>query len=140
MLIMALAIASTDVDRIEDLRAESNAAIAAHSVEGVMRAIDPTIRVLRSNGGFAEGNAAMREVYVHTFNDPAFVTFTRTPDQVVVNGTVASESGRWTGIWRSYQVSGPYLARWSRQPDGAWRIVMEMYVPTSCDGDGCASR
>jgi ketosteroid isomerase-like protein len=137
MLAFALAVTAMDVAHIQDLRNQSNAAIAAHDLSGTTRLIDPNVRVLRSNGGFVDGGAAMSEVYAQAFADPAFVTYIRTPKQIVVNGMVASEIGHWTGIWRKYKITGNYLTRWSRQADGAWKIVAEMYAPMRCKGDGC---
>jgi len=132
----ALTSTSTDADTIRQIRAASNAAIAAHDMAGAVRMMEPEARILGSSGGMADGLAAMQAAFGRSFADPAFVTYVRSTDTVRTFGDVGAETGHWRGIWRDRVVSGPYLARWKRA-DGAWRIVSEMYVPTDCAGAGC---
>jgi len=123
--------AGADEAAIRKGRAAMNAAIAAHDITGSMAQFTPDLRVLTSGGELFDGAPAMRTGFERSFADPAFVTYVRTPTQVVVGADgVAAEFGEWRAVWRAPRPTarGVYLARWART-DGGWKIKSEQYIP-----------
>lgn len=129
---------------IRALRAESNAAIARHDVDGVIAVMREDAKIIVSANVLMPDRTAMRTAFEKTFADPDFVTFVRTPARIEpsTDGTTASEEGEWTGRWRSTcggrTVTGRYLARWIRGTTD-WQIASELFVPLRSSG-GCLAR
>ena len=136
LLIATSAQAASEADQIRKLRAASNTGLAAHQAEAGAGHLAEDARILASSGVTLDGAAAMRAAFAQSFADPQFVTYVRTPTKVEVGGRVAAETGRWRGVWKDRELSGPYIARWEVTPNG-WRAKSEMYVPTACKGSGC---
>lgn len=122
-----------DAAVIRSLRKASNLAIAAHDATGATAALAAEAVVLTSGGQRVEGAAAMRSAFSKVFADRQFVTYVREPRHVEIGGDLAAENGRWFGRWRDRVVSGRYLVRWYRTPNG-WRIAAELYIPLRCTG------
>ena len=130
--------------RIRALRAQSNAAIAAHDFEGMRQFFVDEYTILPGSSGASFDIAAFRRRIAPTFADPTFVTYVRTPDRIIVGGSGkrAAETGRWVGTWRTPQgelrLSGIYQAMWVPTPAG-WRLKNESFVSLRCvGGDRCA--
>ena len=54
------------------------------------------------------------------------------PETLHVRGVMAAETGRWTNTYQEgaaepVTVSDKYLLVWIRQPDGSWRILLDMW-------------
>ncbi|HMG48404.1 MAG TPA: nuclear transport factor 2 family protein [Allosphingosinicella sp.] len=125
--------------QIRALRAQSNAAIAAHDFEGMRRFFVDDYTILPGSSGASFDIEAFRRRIVPTFADPTFVTYVRTPIRIIVgrSGKRAAETGRWVGTWRTPQgemrLSGIYQAMWVPTPAG-WRLKNESFVSLACAG------
>ena len=132
----------TDEALIRQARAASNQAIARHDVPAIVAFLADEFQVAASNGSFMRGREEMGNASagrVAEFRDAVYV---RTPESVEVNpaGTMAAETGRWTGSWTTpggpFRIGGRYAASW-RKVAGNWLIHAELFVPLFCTGPGC---
>lgn len=137
---------TTAADDIAAARARSNAAIAAHDIEGIAREWMPDVHVVSSTGTQNAGIDANAQSMRAAFTRRPDTRWVRTPHTILVNERwdVASEEGRWIGTWTEpdgpLRIGGTYLAQW-RRVDGRWRIQAEVFVPVECAGGAyCASR
>lgn len=125
--------------QIRALRAESNAAIAAHDVAAMRKLYLPDFTILPGSSGAPFGLAAFEQRMVAAFADPSFVTYVRTPVRITIgaSGKRAAEAGTWVGTWRkpdgTMRLSGVYQAMWLPTADG-WRLKNESFVSLSCTG------
>jgi ketosteroid isomerase-like protein len=125
--------------QIRALRAQSNAAIAAHDFEAMRRFFVEDYTILPGSSGASFDIEAFRRRISPTFADPTFVTYVRTPTRIVVgrSGRRAAETGRWVGTWRmprgEMRLSGIYQAMWVPTPAG-WRLKNESFVSLRCVG------
>jgi ketosteroid isomerase-like protein len=119
---------------IRRAREQSNRRIAAHDADGAVAMMADAVLVIPSGGGPISGRAAVRAAFAAGFADPDFLTYERLPDRIEVtaDGSGATETGRWRGLWkpRSGQpaLSGRYVARW-RQDGGRWITLSEIFEP-----------
>lgn len=124
---------------IRKVRAQSNAAIAAHDVAGMRAAFLPDAVVLPGSSGTPFGMDGFDVRIGAAFADPTFVAWVRTPVTVTIGagGKRAAESGTWVGTWRKtdgeMRVTGVYQAMWLPTPEG-WRIKNESFVTLDCTG------
>ena len=125
------------------LRAESNAAIAAHDLARFTPMFAEDAVFVWSNGTSAIGRAGLARFFTEDFANPAFVTYVRTPETVAVSdqGVRAVEHGTWTAIKREprgeTRYGGDYAAHWFKTAEG-WRVRGELYVKLRCTGPLCA--
>jgi len=131
--------ASGDEQTIRRLRAEFNRAIAAHDAGSLPKFWREDLHVTTGVGKQLAGSAAVRAAFEAIFADETFITYTRTPDKVVLSasGIRAAESGHWLGEWKKtdgkMELRGTYLAMW-RKENEQWRIQSELYVSLKCAG------
>lgn len=130
--------------QIRALRAELNAAIAAHDVAAMRKQYLPNFTILPGSSGLPFDLSAFEKRIGAGFADPTFVTYVRTPTRVTVGATGkrAAESGTWVGTWRKsdglVRLSGVYQAMWLPTKDG-WRLQNESFVSLACTGSkACA--
>lgn len=134
--------AGSDEALIRQARARSNQAIARHDVPGIVAFLAEEFQVSASNGSFMRGRDEMGKAFAARFAEFKDAVYVRTPESVEVNsaGTVAAESGRWTGSWTTpggpFRTGGRYAASW-RKAGGTWLIHSELFVPLFCTGPGC---
>ena len=137
--------AQTDEQAIRDLRARSNAAIAAHDVAGIARAWVNDVHVVSSTSTQTAGSQANQQRMARQFETKPDTIYVRTPGTIDVYSpwNVASERGEWIGRWTEpdgkLEIGGTYLAQW-RRIDGRWLIQAELYVPTHCRGSKYCSQ
>jgi len=133
--------AENPVLTVRALRAQSNAAIAAHDVNLLRGLLDDDYHGIQgTSGSLDSGGAATARSYGDVeFKDPTFVTYRRTPESVVLarSGKRIAETGHWVGEWRksdgTMRKTGIYLAMWIPS-GGTWRLKAEMFVTLSCTG------
>jgi ketosteroid isomerase-like protein len=131
--------ASDDVRLIREARARSNAAIAAHDLDGIAAAWLPDVHVMSSTSAQTAGSQGNRQRMAQQFKNRPDTIYVRTPATVDVFAAwnVASERGEWIGRWTEpdgmLEIGGTYQAQW-RKIDGRWLIQAELYVPTHCRG------
>jgi len=131
--------AQTDEQAIRDVRARSNAAIAAHDLAGIARAWMSDVHVVSSTSAQGAGREANRQRMAQQFKLRPDTIYIRTPATVEIYApwNVASERGTWVGRWTEpdgkLEIGGTYQAQW-RKVDGQWLIQAEVYVPTHCKG------
>jgi len=134
--------APSDEVLIRQARAASNQAIARHDVPAIVGFLSDEFQVAASNGTFMRGREEMGNAFAGRFAEFKDAVYVRTPESVEVNpaGTVAAETGRWTGGWTTpggpFRTGGRYAASW-RKVAGTWLIHAELFVPLSCTGPGC---
>ena len=91
----------------------------------------PDAIVALSDGRTLRGAGEIGAHFQHTSSSRATGTLTLTPTRWDSNGEIRSETGttvetsRDDGT-RSTVVTGAYVTIYSRQPDGQWRIAMEL--------------
>ncbi|HET9638926.1 MAG TPA: nuclear transport factor 2 family protein [Allosphingosinicella sp.] len=138
-LLFASAIAGEDVAEIRRLRAQSNAAIAAHRPTEVRRLLADDYTALPGSSGRPLDADQTERRLAAAFADPTFVTYVRTPGWVGVasSGKRAAETGAWYGLWRkpdgNMRLSGVYQATWVPSA-GSWRLLNESFVTLRCGG------
>ena len=134
--------APSDEILIRQARATSNQAIARHDVPGILAFLADEFQVSASNGTFMRGREEMGNAFAARFAEFRDAVYVRTPETVEVTpaGTVAAETGRWTGSWSTpggpFRTGGRYAASW-RKIAGKWLIHSELFVPLFCSGPGC---
>jgi ketosteroid isomerase-like protein len=134
--------APSDEVLIRQARAASNQAIARHDVPAIVAFLADGFQVSASNGTFMRGREEMGNAFAGRFAEFRDAVYVRTPETVEVNpaGTVAAETGRWTGSWTTpggpFRTGGRYAATW-RKVAGRWLIHAELFVPLFCTGPGC---
>jgi hypothetical protein len=135
------AAADDPVAKVRALRAESNAAIAAHDAQRLRRIFDDDYHGIQGTSGELDngGEATARSYAAEEFKDASFVTFRRAPGTLAVakSRKRIAESGRWEGIWRKpdgiMRKTGVYLAMWIPAAD-SWRLKSEAFVTLGCTG------
>lgn len=127
-----------DVEAIGKLRAENNAALARHDVEGFAKLFDESALFVWSDGSTAVGRAGLKKDFAERFKDANLKTYVRTPQEIRVaeDGARAVEQGRWTGLLGDRVTGGDYTAHWTRTATG-WTVRGELYVRLYCTGAGC---
>ena len=131
--------AQTDEQAIRDLRARSNAAIAAHDLAGIARPWLNDVHVVSSTSAQTAGSQANQQRMARQFETRPDTIYVRTPATIDIYApwNVASERGTWVGRWTEpdgkLEIGGTYLAQW-RRVEGRWMIQAELYVPTHCRG------
>lgn len=131
--------AQTDQQVIRDLRAKSNAAIAAHDLDGIARVWLNDVHVVSSTSAQTAGSQSNQQRMAAQFKNRPDTIYVRTPVAIEVYAPwqVASERGEWVGRWTEpdgrLEIGGTYQAQW-RKVNGQWSIQAELYVPTRCRG------
>lgn len=139
-VLAAMAAARANGD-IRALRDQSNAAIAARDLDGVMASVGARTVMVEGGGGVMTGRAAIRAAWKAQFADPSWIAYVRTPDEIRVAqaGDRAAESGDWLGRFRvgasEGRLSGRYFVHWVLN-GGEWRVLAETYVTLSQGLDG----
>jgi ketosteroid isomerase-like protein len=134
--------AGSELELIRQARAASNQAIARRDVPAIVAFLADEFQVSASNGSFMRGREEMGNAFAARFAEFRDAVYVRTPESVEVNpaGTVAAETGRWTGSWTTpggpFRTGGRYAASW-RKVAGKWLIHAELFVPLFCTGPGC---
>jgi ketosteroid isomerase-like protein len=135
-----------DATRIRAARAQSNAAIAAHDIDGIARHWMSDIHIVTSTSAQGRGRDVNARRMAEQFARRPDTVYVRTPTAIEVwtAWEVAAERGEWTGRWSepdgTVEIRGTYLAQW-RRIDGTWRIQAELFVPTQCSGSAyCTAR
>jgi uncharacterized protein (TIGR02246 family) len=131
--------AQTDEQAIREVRARSNAAIAAHDLAGIARAWMSDVHVVSSTSAQTAGREANQQRMAAQFKARPDTIYIRTAQTVEIFApwNVASERGTWIGRWTEpdgkLEIGGTYQAQW-RKVDGQWLIQAEVFVPTHCKG------
>jgi uncharacterized protein (TIGR02246 family) len=134
-----------DERMIRDVRARSNAAIAAHDPPAIAQAWMEDVHVTSSTSAQTSGRTTNQERMAQQFARRPDTIYVRTPVAIDVFSpwAIASERGEWTGRWTEpdgvMEIGGTYLVQW-RRTDGRWLIQSELYVPTHCKGSAYCHR
>ena len=135
------------VSIVRSQRAEYNAAIAAHDAIRLRTFLVDDYHVILGSSGDVRGGAdtATSGFADEEFKDPTFVTYRRTPTNIVVaaSGKRIAETGRFEGIWRkpdgTMRKTGIYVAMWIPS-EGTWRLKSEAFVTLACTGSGACDQ
>jgi ketosteroid isomerase-like protein len=109
-------------------RTASNAAIARHDVDGVVRDMLSDYSIVTGRGQHVEGRDSVLALWRKTFTAMPGVVYLRTPEAIVVskNDSLAWETGQWVAQ-HSYSGGGNYSAMW-RKVDSSWKLAAELFV------------
>jgi len=138
---------NTPISIVRAQRAEYNAAIAARDAVRLRSFfVDDYHLILGSSGDIDSGaDAATRGYADEEFKDPTFVTYRRTPTNIVIaaSGKRIAETGHFEGIWRkpdgTMRKTGIYLAMWIPSA-GTWRLKSEAFVTLACTGSAACDQ
>jgi hypothetical protein len=136
------AMAADERAAILNIRQESNIAMLAHSLDGVLANVTEDFVLVGGSSGAHVGKHVVRDYFKKGFADPTMVIYVRTPDNVILaeGNERASERGRWIGIWKGPKgntlMSGDYSAQWVKR-EGTWLALAEIYVTLHCSGPVC---
>ena len=139
VLFGAAAAAGGDAAEIRGLRARSNAALSAHRVDDLRPLLTEDYTAFPGSSGRPFSAAQTEGRLAAAFADPSFVTYIRTPGQIIVasSGKRAAETGTWLGLWRKadgeMRLTGVYQATWVPRGDG-WQLLNESFVTVGCTG------
>jgi ketosteroid isomerase-like protein len=129
----------TDEQAIRAARGRSNAAIAAHDLDGISRIWMQDVQIVTSTSARGTGRDDNRQRMARQFTSRPDTIYVRRATQVDVYApwAVASERGEWTGTWTEADgkvtIGGTYLAQW-RKIGREWLIQAEVFVPVRCEG------
>ena len=124
---------SADVAAIAQLRADSNAAIAAHDVARIVSFVEEDFQTTTGAGVALSGRKAMATRFTEQFTKFPDTIYVRTPELIELSSALplASERGRWVGRWtdrgKQLEFRGSHQAMW-RLTDGHWLIRSELFV------------
>src|SRR5918998_3751716 len=92
---------ATDEQMIRAARARSNAAIAAHDLDGISRVWMEDVHIVTSTSAKGSGREENRQRMARQFASRPDTTYVRQTREVEVYApwAVASERGEWTGTW-----------------------------------------
>ena len=126
-----------DTSQIRSARAAYNAAIIARDAAAIRAAFVDDYKGMAGSGGeLIAGGDAMAAYFAQAFQNPAFISFIRTPDVITIATPAdrAMERGHWLGRTKTAsgeaQLHGEYLAVWVPSPAG-WRLRSETFVTLS---------
>lgn len=121
-------IAQSAEAQIRAIRTASNAAIARHDADGVVRDMLNDYSIVTGRGQHVEGKDSVLALWRKTFNTMPGVLYIRTPASIVVskNDSLAWETGQWTAR-HSYSGGGNYSAMW-RKTANSWKLAAELFV------------
>jgi hypothetical protein len=129
-----------DAELIRQVRAASNAALAARDLVGLGGCLAPDYLVITSTNVRTTGRVSTVERLALEFLAKPDMELVRDPSRIRVFeawGT-AHETGRWRRSWTTPEgvvtVSGIYSAKWQKYQDAGWLIEAELFVPTDCGG------
>ena len=116
-------------DAIRARRKLTNKLIAAHDAARLKPFFAADARLIAGDGGLLLGADAILDAFASQFRDPEFRTYVRETETVEIDqaGARAAEAGRWTARWTSGEMSGRYLACWTKQT-GQWVIESELFI------------
>ena len=126
-----------DAERIRAARLAQNVAIEQRDYTTVAQRWTDDITVRAGLGVALSGRQAYRDAFIA---DSA-MTYTRTPDSIIVSSRwpLAYERGHWIGARReapTISLSGEYSAQWVKRGT-EWLIRSELFVATACSGQAC---
>jgi ketosteroid isomerase-like protein len=120
--------AQDDEAVIKSARMASNAAIAAHDIDGMAKYWLPDFVQTIGRGVSLTGKDTIITSWKTLFKSNPTVSYERIPTSIVVgdNGIMAWETGTWIAT-NSYSKGGNYAAMW-RKIDGVWKLQAELFV------------
>ena len=135
-------LAAGDVESIQTIRMQSNAAIARHDVDALQSFLAEDFVITISTGDIERSRDEHSQSFALHFEQYPDVVYTRTPAKITLSDAypLAIEHGTWVGSRTDengkLENGGQYTAAW-RKTDGVWRIYSELYVGLYCNGDDC---
>jgi uncharacterized protein (TIGR02246 family) len=120
---------------IDSLGREWEAAANRAEVDRLVAIYAPDAVILPPGGPVIEGSETIRELFRQEFE--RFDTkLAFTTQAIEVDGDMAYRRGRY--VWRgtprlsgqTVETTNKFLEVWRRQPDGSWRIAVDMWNPS----------
>ena len=117
---------------IERLGHQWEEAANTAEVERLLEVYAPDAVILPPAGPQIEGIATIRELFRQEFEQfDTKIAFTT--QEIEVAGDMAYRRGRYVwrgtprGSGRSFETTNKFLEVWRRQPDGSWRLAIDMW-------------
>lgn len=119
---------------IERLARQWEQAANTGQVERLVEVYAPDAVILPPGAPPIEGSATIRELFRQEFERfDTKIAFTT--QEIEVEGDLAYRYGRY--VWRgtprgraeAFETTNKFLEIWKRQPDGSWRIAVDMWNP-----------
>ena len=109
-------------------RTASNAAIARHDADGIVRDMLTNYSIVTGRGQHIDGRDSVLAFWRRAFVVMPGVVYLRTPVSIVIskNDSLAWETGQWVAQ-HSYSGGGNYSAMWRKTGDN-WRLAAELFV------------
>ena len=126
---------------IDSLGREWEEAANTAQVERLIEIYAPDAVILPPSGPVIEGSETIRELFRQEFE--RFDTkLAFTTQEIEVAGDMAFRRGRY--VWRgtprlsgqTVETTNKFLEVWRRQPDGGWRIAVDMWNPAESPTGG----
>lgn len=126
---------------IDSLGRQWEEAANTGQVERLMEVYAPDAVILPPGGPVIEGSETIRELFRQEFE--RFDTkLAFTTQEIEVEGDMAFRRGRY--VWRgtprmsgqTVETSNKFLEVWRRQPDGSWKIAVDMWNPSEAPATG----
>ena len=143
LVLCAPALALDEDHPVAQLRAQSNAAIAAQDVGTIVGMLDADYQITMGSGAMERSDPGHQaKGWQEIFDSRPDTVYRRLPERIdtAENGTRAFESGRWVGTWtvenEPIRYDGRYSAHW-RVVDGSWKLRAELFVTLGCEGSPC---
>ncbi len=119
---------------IERLGRQWEEAANTGQVERLMEVYAPDAVILPPGGPIIEGSETIRELFRQEFERfDTKIAFTT--QEIEIEGYMAFRRGRY--VWRgtprgsgqTIETTNKFLEVWKRQPDGSWRLAVDMWNP-----------
>lgn len=119
---------------IERLGRQWEEAANTGQVERLIEVYSPDAVILPPGGPTIEGSETIRELFRQEFERfDTKIAFTT--QEIEIEGDMAFRRGRY--VWRgtprgsgqTIETTNKFLEVWKRQPDGSWRIAVDMWNP-----------
>ena len=133
------------VNKIEEVRKMSNAAIERHDAAALARTWTDDYHVVTSRNFEVAGKKMNIDRLGGEFAAKPDVIYIRTSEKIEVfsKWKMASESGTWVGRWTEngvhIELEGTYFAKW-HNINGEWLVRAEIFVPLSCTGGAACEK
>lgn len=125
---------------VQEADRELSRASQARDIEAFAALLDPDTLFVSESGPAARGRDAVRSKWAPFF-DPAGPSLTWEPyeSEIASQGDLGYTRGKFLfegkdAAGKAMTERGEYLSVWRKQPDGAWRIVVDSSVPLTDAG------
>jgi ketosteroid isomerase-like protein len=135
-----------DIEAIYQVRAASNAALAARDLVRLASCWAPDYMVITSANRRSIGQTPSLKRLESELAAKPDLEIIREPAAIHVFDAwgMAHEEGRWRVAWiapdGAVRIGGSYCAKWQKYQDAGWLIEAEFFTPAYCNGGSDCAR